>query len=252
MIYVKIRLSKEKGAKKMKRLIMLILLMTALVACGQEENVEENEAPDVEKTEEAESKTNEENNAEDEKETNNETGNEGTEEKKEQDKSKDKEDNEEHKENNSKEKNNDSNKDKSEKKNSNNETDEKPAEKPSEKPEKEPTEKNEKVEVATENIIWAQNDRDYATLKGYLGQNITLDEKNNLLKITNVDYPHEAELLEGIKKENLEHRFTEEKGNDRIVGFAVTDYETELSYTIDFTMRVGKDSWKMLNMQINK
>ena len=236
----------------MKRLIMLILLMTALVACGQEENVEENEAPDVEKTEEAESKTNEENNAEDEKETNNETGNEATEEKNDQDISKDSEDNEVHKENNSKEKNNDSNKDKSEEQNSNNETVEKPAEKPSEKPEKEPTEKNEKVEVATEKIIWAQNDRDYSTLKGYLGQNITLDEKNNMLNITNVDYPHEAELLEGIKKENLEHRFTEEKGNDRIVGFAVTDYETEMSYTIDFTMRVGKDSWKMLNMQINK
>src|SRR5690625_1238549 len=252
MIYVKIILSKENGAKKMKRLIMLILLMTALVAYGQEENVEENEAPDGEKKEEAERKTNKENKAEKEKETNNETGNEATEEKNDQDISKDSEDNQVYKENNSKEKNNDSNKDKSEEQNSNNETVEKPAEKPSEKPEKEPTEKNEKVEVATENIIWAQNDRDYATLKGYLGQNITLDEKNNLLKITNVDYPHEAELLEGIKKENLEHRFTEEKGNDRIVGFAVTDYETELSYTIDFTMRVGKDSWKMLNMQINK
>src|SRR5699024_11468979 len=88
--------------------------------------------------------------------------------------------------------------------------------KPAEKPEKEPAEKNEKVEVATENIIWAQNERDYATLKGYLGQNITLDEKNKLLKITNVDYHHEAELLEGIKKENLEHRFTEEKGHARI------------------------------------
>lgn len=242
----------------MKRLIMLILLMTALVACGQEENVEENEAPDEEKTEEAESKANEENNAEDEKETNNETENETPEEKKDKDISKGSEDNKVHKENNSKEKNNDNNKDKSEEKNnnkeqnSNNNSVEKPAEKSTEKPEKEPTEKNEKVEVATENIIWAQNDRDYSTLKGYLGQNITLDEKNNLLKITNVDYPHEAELLEGIKKENLEHRFTEEKGNDRIVGFAVTDYETEMSYTIDFTMRVGKDSWKMLNMQINK
>ena len=231
----------------MKRLIMLILVMTALVACGQEEN----EAPDVEKTEEAESKTNKENNREDEKETKNETENGATEENNNQDISKGSEDNEVHIE-----KNNDNNKDKSEEQNSNNETVEKPAEKPSEKPsekpEKEPAEKNEKVEVATENIIWAQNDRDYATLKGYLGQNITLDEKNKLLKITNVDYPHEAELLEGIKKENLEHRFTEEKGNDRIVGFAVTDYETELSYTIDFTMRVGKDSWKMLNMQVNK
>ena len=198
----------------MKRLVILILVMTALVACGQEENNREDEA---------------------------------TEENTNQDISKGSEDNEVHIE-----KNNDSNKDKSEEQNSNNETVEKPAEKPSEKPEKEPAEKNEKVEVATENIIWAQNDRDYSTLKDYLGQNITLDEKNNLLKITNVDYPHEAELLEGIKKENLEHRFTEEKGNDRIVGFAVTDYETELSYTIDFTMRVGKDSWKMLNMQINK
>src|SRR5699024_7091768 len=151
-----------------------------------------------------------------------------------------------------KKKRNEKNKKKQEEKNTNKETVEKPAEKPSEKPEKEPAEKNEKVEVATENIIWAQNDRDYSTLKDYLGQNITLDEKNNLLKITNVDYPHEAELLEGIKKENLEHRFTEEKGNDRIVGFAVTDYETELSYTIDFTMRGGKDSWKMLYMHINK
>jgi|GEM_PF-4377315 len=206
----------------MKRLVILILVMTALVACGQEENNREDE-----------------------------TENEATEENNNQDISKGSEDNEVHIE-----KNNDSNKDQSEEQNSNNETVEKPAEKPSEKPsekpEKEPAEKNEKVEVATENIIWAQNDRDYATLKGYLGQNITLDEKNKLLKITNVDYPHEAELLEGIKKENLEHRFTEEKGNDRIVGFAVTDYETELSYTIDFTMRVGKDSWKMLNMQVNK
>src|SRR5699024_4593504 len=142
------------------------------------------------------------------------------------------------------EKNNDSNKDNSEEQNSNNETVEKPADKPSEKPEKEPAEKEEKVEVATENIIWAQNDRDYSTLKNYLGQNITLEKKNKMLKITNIDNSHETELLEVIKKENLEHRFTEEKGNDRIVGFAVTDYETELSYTIDFTMRVGKDSWK--------
>src|SRR5699024_7817324 len=113
-------------------------------------------------------------------------------------------------------------------------------------------EKNEKVEVATENIIWAQNDRVYSSLKDYLVQNITLDKKNNRLKIKNVDYTHEAELLEVIKKENLEHRFTEEKGNERLVGFAVTDYETELSFTNDFTMRVGKDSLKMLNMQINK
>src|SRR5699024_7355869 len=152
MLYVKLRLSKEKGAKKMKRLVILILVMTALVACGQEENNREDEA---------------------------------TEENTNQDISKGSEDNEVHIE-----KNNDSNKDKTEEQNSNNETVEKPAEKPSEKPEKEPAEKNEKVEVATENIIWAQNDRDYSTLKDYLGQNITLDEKNNLLKITNVDYPH--------------------------------------------------------------
>src|SRR5699024_5464508 len=216
----------------MKRLIILNRVMTELEGSGQEEN----EAPDVEKREEGESKTNKENKREDEKETKNETENGAREENNNQKISKCSEDNEVNIE-----KNNDSNKDQSEEQNSNNKTVEKPAEKPSEKPsekpEKEPAEKNEKVEVATENIIWAQNDRDYATLKGYLGQNITLDEKNKLLKITNVDYPHEAELLEGIKKKNLEHRFTEEKGNDRIVGFAVTDYETELSYTIDFTMR---------------
>lgn len=118
--------------------------------------------------------------------------------------------------------------------------------------EKKPAEKNEKVEEAATNIIWAQNNRDYKVLEGYLGQNITLNQKNNTLNITNVDYPHEAELLKGIKKEDLEHRFTEKQGKDHIVGFAAKDHERDMSYTIDLTMRVGKDSWKMLNMQINK
>lgn len=115
-----------------------------------------------------------------------------------------------------------------------------------------PIVKNEKVEVTAEKIIWAQNNRDYKELESYLGQNITLNKNNNTLKITNVDYPHEAKLLIGIEKENLEHRFTHDSGQDTIVGFAVIDQEKEMSYTIDLTMRVGKDSWKVLNMQINK
>src|SRR5699024_4096979 len=159
MLYVKLRLIKEKEAKKMKRFVILILLMTALITYGQEENNRENEA---------------------------------TEETTNQNISKCTKDNEIHKK-----KNNNSKEQKS-----NNETVEKPTEKTSEKPEKETEEKNEKVEVATENIIWAQNDRDYSTLKDYLGQNITLDDINNLLKITNVDYPHEAELLEGIDRKS--------------------------------------------------
>ncbi len=118
--------------------------------------------------------------------------------------------------------------------------------------EKKPVVKDENIEQAAENIIWAQNNRDYKVLEGYLGQNITLNKNNNTLKITNVDYPQEAELVKGIKQEDLEHRFTEKTGKDHIVGFAAIDHDREMSYTIDLTMRLGEDSWKMLNMQINK
>lgn len=221
----------------MKRLIILMVLMAILVACGSTKDTEKEETdePVVKETEEKD-ETKEEQKEEEKDEEKKEQ--EGQEESKEEPKE-EAEDEPVHKENNQTDDDKQA-------------TEENTDPKTDKKPEKAPEVKNEKVEVAAENIIQAQNNRDYATLKGYLGQNITLNEKNNTLKITNVDYPHEAELLSDIKTENIEHRFTQKSGKDHIVGFAVTDYETELSYTIDFTMRVGKDSWKMLNMQINK
>lgn len=221
----------------MKRLIILMVLMAILVACGSTKDTEKEETdePVVKETEEKD-ETKEEQKEEEKDEEKKEQ--EGQEESKEEPKE-EAEDEPVHKENNQTDDDKQA-------------TEENTDPKTDKKPEKAPEVKNEKVEVAAENIIQAQNNRDYATLKGYLGQNITLNEKNNTLKITNVDYPHEAELLSDIKTENIEHRFTQKSGKDHIVGFAVTDYETESSYTIDFTMRVGKDSWKMLNMQINK
>lgn len=227
----------------MKRLIVLILLMTVLVACGSigdaDEETKEKEESDVGETEVKEVVHDKEDEPKEESENPKEKESEEPKEV-----SKDKP----------------VHKERDKPKNDKQETDKKTEQKADKESEEEPKEKNddvpavknEKVEVAAENIIWAQNDRNYSILKGYLGQNITLNEKNNTLKITNVDYPHDADLLKGIKAENIEHRFTQDKGKDHIVGFAVTDYETEMSYTIDLTMRVGKDSWKMLNMQINK
>lgn len=229
----------------MKRLIILMVLMAILVACGSTKDTEKEDTdePVVKETEEKdETKEEPKEEEKDEEKDEEKKEQEGQEESKEEPKE-EAEDEPVHKENNQTD---------DDKQATDENTDPKTDKKPAEKPEKAPEVKNEKVEVAAENIIQAQNNRDYGTLKGYLGQNITLNEKDNTLKITNVDYPHEAELLSDINTENIEHRFTQKSGKDHIVGFAVTDYETESSYTIDFTMRVGKDSWKMLNMQINK
>lgn len=111
---------------------------------------------------------------------------------------------------------------------------------------------NEKVEDSAEKIIWAQNDRDYTTLKAYLGQNITIDENKNILKIKNTPSPYDAEFLKEIEADSLEHRYTHKTEKDYIVGYAAFNKKQDMSYTIDLTMRMGSNGWKMINMQVNK
>ena len=258
----------------MKRLLIVVLLMGVLVACGSNKDEVEKESAvkddeivseeKEEKNEEVKQDKNEEVNEEDNEEVKQEEKEEADQSKNGSVETKNTEETEKAVEVETKteqkpsEKSTEKPTEKSTEKSTTPAENKKPAEKVESKPkqekesEKKPVVKNEKVEEAANNIIWAQNNRDYKVLEGYLGQNITLNKTNNTLKITNVDYPQEAELLKGIKKEDLEHRFTEKDGNDYIVGFAALDHDREMSYTIDLTMRVGENSWKMLNMQINK
>lgn len=113
--------------------------------------------------------------------------------------------------------------------------------------------KKESVDEVAKKVIDAQNTGDYATLKKYLAKNIKLDENKKELSISDVEYPGQVELLSGMKEEDIEHRFTNDDDLDNvIVGYAATDYEAEMSYTIEMTFIPDGNSWKLKNMQINK
>ena len=96
-------------------------------------------------------------------------------------------------------------------------------------------------------ILQAQNDEDYEYLESKLAKGASLDEGTNTFKFET----HDMEFVQE-DKDNLEYRFIHEDDNDVIiVGFAVVDYETESSYTIDFQFVEDSGEWKMKDMDKN-
>lgn len=113
--------------------------------------------------------------------------------------------------------------------------------------------KQESVDQVAKKVITSQNSGDYATLKKYLAKNVKLNEAKKELTISDVEYPGQVELISGMKKEDIEHRFTnDDDPKNVIVGYAAIDYEAEMSYTIEMTFIPDGNLWKLKNMQINK
>jgi len=101
-------------------------------------------------------------------------------------------------------------------------------------------------------IFNAQHEENYEFLESILSEGSTLNKKKNSFTFDDVTYPHEQEFIQADPND-LEFRYTNE-GDDEswIVGFAVVDYETESSFTIDFQFVHEDGDWKMNDMDINK
>lgn len=105
----------------------------------------------------------------------------------------------------------------------------------------------------TYDIFAAQRKLDFDYLESVLSKGSKIDRDKKVFIFNNVKYPHEQEILDGIKEEHLEYRYTHEEDKDSIiVGFAAIDYENESSFTIDFQYIKENGNWKMNDMDINK
>lgn len=101
-------------------------------------------------------------------------------------------------------------------------------------------------------IFKAQKEEDYDFLKSILAKGASLDQSSKTFSFKDVTYPHDQEFIQ-VKQSDVEYRYIhEENDKNMTVGFAVVDYETESSFTIDFQFVKEKNKWKMKDMDMNK
>lgn len=102
-------------------------------------------------------------------------------------------------------------------------------------------------------IFDAQVDEDYDYLESAISKGSSIDKANNTFQFDNVTHPHEYKFITEEDRRFLSERYVngdDEKGV--IVGYEVTDYETESSYVIDTEFIKEDGKWKLNDIDVNK
>lgn len=99
-------------------------------------------------------------------------------------------------------------------------------------------------------IFAAQRDEDYDYLESILTDAGSIDEDGNVFHFEG-EYEHDIDFVQE-PEDNLEYRYVHESDDHTVfVGYGITDYETESSYTIDFEFVQLDGEWKMQSMDKN-
>lgn len=102
-------------------------------------------------------------------------------------------------------------------------------------------------------IFEAQKEQNYSFLESHISKGTKVDRNNNILIFEDVTYPHEQDFLTEADLGEIEFRFTHENDNGSvIVGFALVNYEEEMSYVVEFEFVQEDGNWKMNDMDLNK
>lgn|SRR5699024_190428 len=99
-------------------------------------------------------------------------------------------------------------------------------------------------------IFAAQRDEDYDYLESILTDAGSIDKDGNVFHFEG-EYEHDIDFVQE-QEDNLEYRYVHESDDHTVfVGYGITDYETESSYTIDFEFVQLDGEWKMQSMDKN-
>lgn len=102
-------------------------------------------------------------------------------------------------------------------------------------------------------IFEAQVEEDYDFLESVLSEGSSVNKEENTFQFDNVTYPHEYEFITEKDFRFLDERYA--NGNEKegvMVGYEVTDFETESSYVIDTEFIKEDGKWKLNDMDVNK
>src|SRR5699024_5227543 len=99
-------------------------------------------------------------------------------------------------------------------------------------------------------IFAAQSDEDYDYLEIILTDAGSIDKDGNVFHFEG-EYEHDIDFVQE-PEENWEYRYVHESDDQTVfVGYSLTDYETESSYTNDFEVVQLDGEWKMQSIDKN-
>src|SRR5699024_9619774 len=108
----------------------------------------------------------------------------------------------------------------------------------------------EQLKELSRTIFAAQRDEDYDYLESMLVDAGSIDKDGKVFHVEG-EYEDDIDFVQE-PDDNFEYRYVHESDDHTVfVGYGITDYETESSYTIDFEFVQLDGEWKMQSMDKN-